>query len=145
MRHVFCLMVVLMLASALPGCQVSAPSYTPETRWPTTASYDKIMSLPAGESAIKPRPWPISEANYEPLALTHFASYYLDPFVTEGDQNDTYRWTASDAVAVVYCPARFIVNTIAIPVSMIKEPPGVLVTTRLDEPEETNPPVSPGE
>ena len=117
------------------GCEATARSDRAEPRWQTTASYDKIISAKTEPSPIKPRQWSASQASYQEPAATHFGSYFDDEFVTAGDGDDAYGWTWRDTVAVFYCPVRFGINALAVPVSMVKEPPGVLVTTNMDEPE----------
>jgi len=121
-----CLMVV--------GCDATAKSDKCAPGWETTPSYEKVMSREGEPSPIKPRVWSPTVAVYEEPVVTHFGSYFNDPFVTEGDGNDTYGWTCMDLLAVPYSPARFVVNTVAVPVSMVKEPPCVLQCTNLDQP-----------
>ncbi len=133
MGSVMKLLLVLGLAALVAGCEATAVSDRNEPGWQTTPSYDKIMSAKGTPNPTKPRSWPATKAEYEPPVVTHFGSYFDDPFVYCGDGNDTYGWTWMDPVAVVYSPARMVVNTVAVPVSMIKEPPGVLQCTNLDQ------------
>jgi len=135
MRNAICMTVTAFVLSAvLVGCEAAARSDQLEPGIQTTASYETIFSLPAKPSPIKPKNWAPVKATYAAPVVTHFPSWYLDEFATEGDGNDTYGWTWVDALAFGYCPARFFVNTVALPVSAVKQPPGVLVTTDLDEP-----------
>lgn len=124
----------VLMAAVLVGCEATAKSDRAEPGWQTTTSYDKIMSIEnPPPSPIENRPWTSTVAFYEPPVVTHFGSYFDDPIITNGDGNDTYGWTCFDLLAVAYSPARFTVNTLAVPISMIKEPPGVLQTTNLDQ------------
>lgn len=143
MRTILFLIVTLTSSAILIGCDAFARSDLAEPRWRTTASYDKIVAHPAGVSPIKPRPWPVSVAEYAPPVVTHVAHYFPDRFVTDGDGNDSYGWTWRDYVAAVYSPASFLVNAVIIPVRMIQDPPGVLITTDLDEPLATSAPLVP--
>jgi hypothetical protein len=128
------LVMGLGLAAMLAGCEATERSDRGEPGWQPTASYDKIMSAPATQpSPVKPRAWNSTVAKYEPPVVTHFGSYFEDPLVTQGDGNDTYGWTLMDLAAVGYSPARFVVNTLAVPISMVKEPPCVLQCTSLDQ------------
>lgn len=122
------------LATVITGCEATAKSDLAEPTWQGTASYERIFAQKATAGPIARRPWPQTTAGYEPCIVTHFGSYYDDPFVTTGDGDNAYGWTALDAVAFGYSPARFVVNTLAVPISMIKEPPGILTTTDLDIP-----------
>jgi len=123
----------------LAGCEATAKSDLAEPTWQPTATYEKAFAQPRTTSVIEPRQWPESQAAYEPCRVTHFGSYYDDPFVTNGDGDSAYGWTGMDWLARVYSPARMAVNTVAVPVSMIKEPPGVLPTTDLDQANEIEP------
>jgi len=116
----------------LAGCEATAKSDRMEPTWQPTASYETIFAKTATTSPIERRKWAKTYARYEPCIVTHFASYFDDEFVTMGDGNDTHGWTIMDAAAVAYSPARFVVNVLAVPVSMIKDPPGVLVCGNLD-------------
>jgi len=120
----------------LVGCEATAISDKHEPGWQTTPSYDKIQAKTAEPSPIKARQWAPTVAEYTSPVVTHFGSYYDDPFVTQGDGNKTYGWTFMDLAAAGYSPARFVVNTVAFPVSMVKEPPCVLQCTNLDQPVE---------
>lgn len=128
-----------LMMVAMVGCEATAKSDLAEPTWQPTASYEKAFAQPKTASVIVPRQWPESAAAYEPCRVTHFGSYYDDPFVTTGDGDNAYGWTGMDWLAMAYSPARFVANTAAVPVSMIKEPPGVLTTTDLDQANEIEP------
>jgi len=124
------------LVLLLLGCEATAISDSAEPTWEPTASYDYIMGQMIAQKPAKPTRWAsVHKAHYQSGAVTHFGSYYDDPFVIKGDGDDLYGWTWMDAAAFGYCPARFVANTICVPISMIKEPPGVLVSEDRDEPE----------
>jgi hypothetical protein len=133
MKKAMTVIIGLLTAATLVGCEATAKSDQCEPRWQTTTSYNKIMSTKAGPSPIQDRTWTHTVACYEPPVVTHFGSYFDDPIVICGDGNDTYGWTWFDPLAVAYSPARFAVNTLAVPVSMVKEPPGVLQCSNLDQ------------
>ncbi|MFA5864929.1 MAG: hypothetical protein WC975_09610 [Phycisphaerae bacterium] len=133
MRTVAGLLLGLSLMIVLVGCEATARSDRSEPHWQTTASYDKIMSVPATQpSPIENRIWSETVATYEAPVVAHFGSYFNDPMVS--DIEYTYGWTLMDLASVAYSPARFAVNTVAVPVSMVKEPPGVLQSANLDQP-----------
>jgi hypothetical protein len=124
----------VVLTGILVGCEATAKSDMMEPTWDKTPSYDKIMSATPEPSPIPRRTWQHGEASPEPSTVTHLPSYFDDPIVTDGDGNDTYGWTFLDPAAVAYSPARYAVNFIALPVSMVKEPPATLLCTDLDQP-----------
>ena len=49
--------------------------------------------------------------------------WWEDPFEDKGDQDDTFAWTWQDYVAMPYSFGRFLLNTIAWPVSAVVTPP----------------------
>jgi len=132
MRKICSLAALAAILMILAGCEATAKSDKMERQWQRTASYEKIFSVKAKPSPIRPRKWAGTQATYEPCTVTHFAGYFDDEFVTVGDGDDAYGWTWADAAAFGYSPFRFIVNTICVPASMVKDPPGVLVTTDLE-------------
>lgn len=137
MRAVSGMILGLGWIGLVAGCEATAKSDRCERHWETTPSYEKIMAAPATQpSPIQARTWQAASATYAPPVVTHFGSYFEDPFVTLGDGNDSYGWTLMDLAAVVCSPARFVVNTVAVPVSMVKEPPCVLQCRDLDQPVE---------
>jgi len=123
-----------VLAGVLAGCELAASQERKTAGWEPTASYDQIMSAPSEPSPIQTRHWAPTQARYEKPTVSHFPSYFLDPFETRGDGVDGYGWSYMDLAAVAYSPARFVVNTVAIPVSMVKDPPWKLICTNLDQP-----------
>jgi len=133
MKKLMCLILGLGLTAVLAGCDATAKSDNFDPSVERTASSIAIMSKVSQPSPITPRTWYESAAETAAPGVTHFPYWYEDPFVVKGDGNDTYGWTGCDWLAMVYCPCRFVVNTVGLPVSMIKEPPGVLVCTDMDQ------------
>jgi len=135
----FCLKAscpVLLAATLLSaGCSATALSDKLEPTWQTTASYDYIMSYSTDYRPPRMRDWSLRPARYKAGTVTHLPFYYEDPFVVEGDGDETYGWTGMDLVAFVYSPCRFIVNTLALPASVVRQPPVLLVGEDRDEPE----------
>jgi hypothetical protein len=56
--------------------------------------------------------------------VPHYPLWWEDPFEDHGDRNDTFAWTSIDYVAWPYSMGRYLVNTIAWPVSAIVTLPG---------------------
>lgn len=72
------------------------------------------------------RDWPKIEIAADPGGVTHWPLYFEDPFEDKGagrrDPNKYYiGW--EDYVALPYCFARYTLNWIAVPASMIVQPP----------------------
>jgi hypothetical protein len=55
--------------------------------------------------------------------VTHWPLWYEDPFEDKGSEDGEFKWTAEEAVAFPYGLARFILNTMGLPVSMVVLPP----------------------
>ena len=56
--------------------------------------------------------------------VPHYPLWFEDSFVDQGDNNDTFAWTWQDYFTMPYGLARHLLNTTALPVSMIVTPPG---------------------
>ena len=57
-------------------------------------------------------------------AVPHYPLWWEDPFEDKGDGNNTFAWTAADYVGMPYGLGRFLLNTMAWPVSAVVTPPG---------------------
>jgi len=128
------LIAVAVLTLVLVGCQATAISDRLGPTWQPTASYDYITEQQRSPLPAQAARWSSEQrVDYQAGTVWHFGSYFDDPFVSRGDGDGLYGWTWMDAAAFGYCPARFIVNTVAVPVSMIKEPPGVAISENRDQ------------
>jgi len=145
MRYVTAILGAACLSAMLAGCEATAKSDRLEPGWQTTASWDAVFARPPLHDPIPDTNWPPSTAEYAPPVVTHFPFWYYDPFVSKGDGDELYGWTCVDWFAMVYSPVRYAVNTIALPVSAVFEPPGVLVATELDIPIQGQGPCPPPE
>jgi hypothetical protein len=134
MKKVLSVIVGLSLTAMLAGCEATAKSDHFDPCVERTASSEAIMTKVPQPSPITPRTWQETSAQYAAPVVTHFPYWYEDPVVVKGDGNDTYGWTGDDWLAMVYCPCRFVVNTVGMPISMIKDPPGKMMCTDLDQP-----------
>ncbi len=74
-------------------------------------------------AAQRQRAWPRQEVSsaYEPVV--HGPLCFEDPFEDKGAGRPDHRWGWEDYVALAYCPARFVLNLGAMPVSMVVTPP----------------------
>jgi hypothetical protein len=55
--------------------------------------------------------------------VPHYPLYWEDPFEDVGDQNEHFAWTWQDYVVMPYSMGRVLLNTVAVPVSMVVTPP----------------------
>ena len=133
MKKLVSVLLGLSLTAILTGCEATAKCDDFDPSVEKTPSSEAIMAKVPQPSPITHRTWADTSALYAAPVVTHFPYWYEDPFVVNGDGNDSYGWTGTDWLAMVYCPCRFVVNTVGIPASMIKEPPGVCVSTDLDQ------------
>jgi len=85
------------------------------------------------------REWKKSNLAYENGAVTHWPVWFDDPFQYKGngycpvppdkinDPDNTFAWNGVDYLDIAYSPARFVLNTVAWPVSAVVTPPGTLM------------------
>jgi hypothetical protein len=55
--------------------------------------------------------------------VPHFPLWWEDPFEDRGSEDGQFAWTGEDYLAMPYGLGRMILNTIAIPVSLVVQPP----------------------
>ena len=92
----------------------------------TTASAEAIHQ--SGKAAvIRVRDWPESSVSAEDGTVTHWPVWWEDPFVDKGSDDGRVAWTWEDLLAFGYGPARFVLNTVALPVSAVVTPPGTVL------------------
>lgn len=88
----------------------------------STPSADGILAA-GHEPVIRQRPG-LAETcapHVEP-GVPHYPLWYEDPLEDKGDQNDAFAWTWQDYVAMPYSFGRFLLNTMALPVSSLVTP-----------------------
>ncbi len=59
--------------------------------------------------------------------VTHWPLWYQDPFEDKGSEDGQFRLTEEDGIALPYGLARFILNTMGLPVSIGVQPPWKLM------------------
>jgi len=92
----------------------------------TTASAETIRG--SGKAAvIRVRQWESSPLAGEDGTVTHWALWWEDPFEDQGSEDGVEAWTWQDYAGMLYCPARFALNTAAWPVSAIVTGPGAVL------------------
>lgn len=90
----------------------------------TTPSRDGFLAA-GREAVIRKRALPESELRLADGAVPHYPLWWQDPFVDKGDMDDRFAWTWQDYLHMPYGLGRFILNTCALPVSVVVHPPGM--------------------
>ncbi len=108
-----------------PGCPKTLVVFSP----PVT---DEMMQTPSteyinqsrAEGIINQRAWPASNSYYSPQVVEHLPVYFEDPFESVGSPVDPCNqgWTWVDWFDIGYSDARWLANTVALPVSMVFNP-----------------------
>jgi hypothetical protein len=93
-----------------------------QSEW-STPSQDGILNADK-PAMIRVRELPQTPAPLACEEVPHYPLWWEDPFEDKGDGNQQFSWTLADVAATPYSLARYILNTIAWPVSAIVTLPG---------------------
>jgi hypothetical protein len=104
-----------------PGVNPFVDDALPPATW-STPSADAVLATDV-EPAHRQRKFVQSEAPSVAGEVPHYPLWWEDPFEDKGDGDATFAWTWADYVAFPYAPARFLLNTVAWPVSAVVTPP----------------------
>ena len=121
---------VLLLAIAA-GCNEYINPWQDETAGPeavTTASVEGARAYQADE-LMRDRGYEPTVAMAQDGTVRHFPLWWEDPFVDRGSNDGEFRWTWEDYFAMPYSLGRFDLNTLAIPVSAVVQPPVPLMAS----------------
>lgn len=88
-----------------------------------TASSEVVLQANA-EPAVRMRDLPPSHAPAASGAVPHYPLWWEDPFEDQGDNNRQFAWTWQDYLHMPYGLGRWMLNTMAWPVSAVVTPPG---------------------
>lgn len=66
--------------------------------------------------------------------VEHAPLYYEDPFEAPSCDDGMFRWTLMDIGATFYCGGRWLVNSVAVPVSVVVDPPCATAITDASQP-----------
>jgi hypothetical protein len=112
------------------GCQHAINPFVddlPAVSEITTASVTGARAAPRKEPAIPRREFNEVQAWPESGTVDHWPLWWEDPFEDKGSVDDReFKWTEEDYFAVFYGPGRFILNTMAFPVSAWVTKPGTV-------------------
>jgi hypothetical protein len=124
--------LVVLLAGTLGtlgACSEIVNPWADETvgsEWITTASVE-------GTRAAQAEP-PVRAMEYKPVLVSpqdgtvaHFPLWWEDPFEDRGSDDGRFSWTWEDYFAMPYGHARMALNTLAVPISAIVQPPAPLM------------------
>lgn len=114
----------------------------------TTASAEGYRSEEATHAmhmkqAMQERPrvtaWDTRDVHIHSDSVTHWPIWCEDPFVDKGNgptdpnhrdaADETFALNSTDFLAIVYSPARWALNTVALPISAAVTPPGTLMVS----------------
>lgn len=79
------------------------------------------------EGALRKRDEPTSYALRERGEVTHWPLWFEDPFEDKGAGREEYLVGWEDGVAMLYSPARYVLNLVAVPVSAVVTPPWTIM------------------
>jgi hypothetical protein len=97
----------------------TGPSITESLDSPTA----KVILAHQDTAGARARDWQPSHAPCEEVGVVHGPLYYEDPFEDKGSANDAQCLGGEDIIAAPYGFARFWLNTLGLPVSMVVTPP----------------------
>lgn len=97
----------------------------PDTSRVTTSSALKIRQSDA-PTAVHERGWNRSMTRTQDQGVSHWPLWWEDVMEDSGSDDGQFAWGWLDYGGVVYCPARQLLNTIALPISAVVDPPGAV-------------------
>ena len=120
---------ICVYAAALAGCQHAINPFVddlPAVDEVTTASVEGARSAPRQPSAPR-RDFEVVGVHAQDGTVDHWALWWEDPFEDKGSQDGQFAWTLEDYFAIGYGPGRFILNTMAFPISAYVTKPGTVM------------------
>ncbi len=127
----------LVLLVGLTGCSMSINHFretgpSAEMAWDSPTTADVKTRFEPGPA--RHRDWEATTVAAESGIVRHWPLYTEDPFEDKGhgrtdatDPHNVYRYGWEDFVALAYCPARFTLNWLALPVSAVVTPPWTIM------------------
>jgi len=119
------ILALLLIMTLITGCssgrkpQADMQAATDELKTAEPNAADLVNI-----TAMECRPWPMTAANYNNIAVKHPALYMQDYFEGWDGQAGHYTtWRPQDIIAVVSGPAQFLANTVTLPAAAVITPP----------------------
>jgi hypothetical protein len=126
-RLPICRVAILVGAAVLatPGCSEWINPWAddlPTAADVTTPSVEGVRAADR-QPALRTRPIQPSRIEPQPGVVTHWPLWWEDPFVDKGSEDGQFAMTQEDYFAFPYGLGRFLLNTMAFPVSAAVTPP----------------------
>ncbi len=123
-----CPPVLVFLVSTIPltGCQLKVDPFKDELAGRqeiTTASVEGARTAQTAPAMPRARGYAPFELHAEPEGVTHGPLYFEDPFEDKGSEDGQFAWTGEDYLQLFYWRARYLLNGIFLPVSLVVTPP----------------------
>lgn len=122
---------LVCVAFAVGGCQLFVNPWNDELACRpavTTPSVELARAAAANphtaQRDVEPALLPSADGS-----VTHGPLYFEDPFEDKGSVDGRFAWTVEDYFAFVYDGGRFLLNGMAVPVSMIVTPPWTVMVS----------------
>ncbi len=117
-------------AAEAADASVPAQTYRPMPQGPADPVYrqpDLFTGSPdlaiLTEGPFHMRLWPTRRVHYAHGEVRHMPRWLADPYDDDlSDKPGTYFWSKEDLLAFVYSPGRFLVNAVALPVTVFVHP-----------------------
>jgi len=121
--HIIVLTMPIILAACNqpPAVNPWIDDSIPADTW-TTPSRDGVLAAQK-EIIARDRGYPETIGPHVTHDVAHYPLWWEDPFEDQGDNNDTFAWTWQDYLAMPYGLGRYLLNTMAWPVSAVCTPP----------------------
>ena len=139
---ILALITLLMACNKPPAINPWVDDAIPTQDW-TTPSKEAILAS-GQEPLIRQRDVEPRFAPYVKGEVPHYPLWWEDPFEDKGDGNEQFAWTYADYVAMPYSFGRYLLNTMAWPVSAIVTPPGTPMVSDGTVPEGKDHDATPG-
>ena len=126
---------LVLCGLALYGCQHVVNVFQDETipsdaiTTPTAETVARATPPTLAPPQVRSGGWPELEAIGHGGTVTHWPLWFEDPFEDQGSENGRFAVTWEDYVAWPYTMGRWLVNFLALPASIVVEPPFIIMSS----------------
>jgi hypothetical protein len=132
-RLPICSVAALVGAAVLvaPGCSELLAPWADDLPTADDVTTPSVEGVRAADQQPAQRTASLEPARIEPQSgtVTHWPLWWEDPFVDRGSEDGQFALTGEDYIAFPYGLGRFILNTMAFPVSAAVTPPGTIMAS----------------